>query len=69
MPLLGTLHGAIDILTPGGLHGRQHVTVGRVNGLEGATAGGGGITTMYIKLLFCHSGHHVSSVNRWVNAE
>jgi hypothetical protein len=55
---LGALYGAVDVFASGGLDGRQHFTVGRVDGLEGATAGGGCITTMDIKLLFCHSGHN-----------
>jgi hypothetical protein len=56
------------VFAPGGLHGCQNFTVRRVDGLEGATAGGRCITTIDIKLLFCHSGHKFSSVIRSVNA-
>ena len=68
LPALCAIHGAVHVFTPGGLHARQNFTVGRVDGLEGATAGGGCITTIDIKLLFCHSGHASSSVIRSVNA-
>jgi hypothetical protein len=68
LPAFCAFHGAVDVFAPGGLYGRQHFTVGRVDGLEGATAGGRCITTIDIKLLFCHSGHKFSSVSRSVNA-
>ena len=68
LPALCAFDGAVHVFAPGGLHGRQNFTVRRVDGLEGATAGGGCITTIDIKLLFCHSGHKFSSVNRSVDA-
>ncbi|STT49968.1 Uncharacterised protein [Klebsiella pneumoniae] len=58
LPTLCALDGAVDILASGSLNGRQHLASGRVDGLEGATAGGRCITTINIKLLFCHSGHN-----------
>ena len=69
LPTLRAFNGAVDILASGSLNGRQHLASGRVDGLEGATAGGRCITTINIKLLFCHSGHNASSVMGSVNAD
>ena len=68
LPAFCAFDGAVHVFAPGGLHGCQNFTVRRIDGLEGATAGGGCITTIDIKLLFCHSGHKFSSVNRSVDA-
>ena len=66
LPFLSALYRPVDVFAAGGLDGRQHFAVSGVNRLEGFTAGGGNITTVDVKLLFGHSGHGSSIIEKSV---